>query len=57
MRVFECNVCGEVLAGADDDELLRRVEQHTRERHPKAGYDEQHARETLAREAYSATDS
>jgi predicted small metal-binding protein len=57
MRVLECNACGELLAGSSDEELLRRLLEHTREMHPGMALDEAHAREQLAREAYTATDS
>lgn len=57
MRVVECNVCGETIAGADDDELLRRLRTHTESAHSSTSFDEDEARETIAREAYEATDS
>ena len=57
MRVVECNVCGETIAGANDDELLRRLRAHTESAHPSTTFDEGKARETIAREAYEATDS
>jgi predicted small metal-binding protein len=57
MRVLECNVCGETLSAADDDELLRRLHGHFESEHPSAGYDEAQARETISREAYDASDS
>jgi predicted small metal-binding protein len=57
MRVVECNQCGEALAAATDDELLRRLREHTEAEHPSTGYDEEHARETIASEAYDASDS
>jgi len=57
MRVVECNVCGETIAGANDDELLRRLRAHTESAHPSTTFDEGQARETIAREAYEATDS
>ena len=57
MRVVECNVCGETIAGANDDELLRRLRAHTESEHASTSFDEDEARETIAREAYEATDS
>jgi hypothetical protein len=57
MRVIECNVCGEPLAAATDEELLRRLRDHTEAEHADAPFDEGHARETIASEAYNATDS
>ncbi|MGA2929834.1 MAG: hypothetical protein ABSG43_28380 [Solirubrobacteraceae bacterium] len=57
MRVIECNICGEPLAAATDDELLARLHGHTEAEHDAADYDEQSARETIQREAYDASDS
>ncbi len=57
MRVLECNLCGEPLTGATDEELLRRLSDHVQREHPSSEYDEQQAWETIAREAYDATDS
>jgi predicted small metal-binding protein len=57
MRVVECNTCGETLAGASDEELLRRMRAHVEAEHPEAGFDEAQARETIASEAYDASDS
>ena len=57
MRVMECNICGETLAAANDDELERRLRSHSEAEHPTAGYDETKARELIASEAYDASDS
>lgn len=57
MRVIECNVCGETIAAADDDELLRRLREHTEAEHPSASMDEAQAREMIASEGYEASDS
>ncbi len=57
MRVIECNLCGETLAAATDEELLRRLRAHTEEEHAAGGFDEEHARQTIASEAYDASDS
>jgi hypothetical protein len=57
MRLVECNICGEPLAAANDEELLRRLQAHFESEHQSAGFDENEARETIASEAYSATDS
>jgi predicted small metal-binding protein len=57
MRVVECNICGEPLAAANDEELLRRVRDHMQSEHAEAGYDEERVREMIADEAYSASDS
>ena len=57
MRVMECNICGETLAAATDDELERRLRSHSEAEHPTAGYDEAKARELISSEAYDASDS
>jgi predicted small metal-binding protein len=57
MRVVECNECGETLTGATDDELVRRLREHTEAEHPSVGYNEERAREMVASEAYDASDS
>jgi hypothetical protein len=57
MRVIECNICGETLAAANDDELLERKRSHMAVEHPGVGFDEQREREQLASEAYTAADS
>ncbi len=56
MRVVECNVCGETLAAASNEELVRRLRAHAEEEHDQS-YDEHEAREMIAHEAYEATDS
>ena len=57
MRVVECNICGEPLAAATDDELLRRLRDHHQAEHDSDTLDEIAAREMIADEAYDATDS
>lgn len=57
MRVVECNICGEPLAAATDDELLRRLRDHVAAEHSSTPFDEDAARDMVAREAYAATDS
>jgi hypothetical protein len=56
-RVIECNICGEPLAAATDDELLTQVETHYGSEHPDAAMDEDQAREMIASEAYDAGDA
>jgi hypothetical protein len=57
-RVIECNVCGEPLAAATDDELLRQMQTHHESEHgDESVLEEQEARETIAREAYDAADA
>ena len=57
MRVMECNICGETLAAANDEELERRLRSHSESEHPSAGYDGDRARDQIADEAYDASDS
>ncbi len=57
MRVVECNTCGEPLAAANDEELARRLRDHVAAEHPQAAIDDAAARDTIAREAYDATDN
>ncbi|MGB0094168.1 MAG: hypothetical protein WBP81_16760 [Solirubrobacteraceae bacterium] len=56
-RVVECNVCGEPLAAATDEELLQQLRAHVEAEHDAAGFDENDARQTIASEAYEAGDS
>ena len=57
-RVIECNICGEPLAAATDDELLRQVKAHHESEHgDESSLSEEEARETIAREAYDAADA
>jgi predicted small metal-binding protein len=56
-RVIECNICGEPLSAANDEELLGQVRQHIEAEHPDAGLDEEQAREMISREAYDAGDA
>ena len=57
MRVVECNICGDALSGATDDELLRRVRAHMESEHPSVAMEEDAARQMIANEAYDASDS
>jgi predicted small metal-binding protein len=57
MRVVECNICGDVLAAANDEELLDRLRGHMELEHAGEPFDEQRARDQLAIEAYTAGDS
>jgi predicted small metal-binding protein len=57
-RVIECNVCGEPLAAATDDELARQMQVHHESEHgDESSLDEQEARDTIAREADDAADA
>jgi hypothetical protein len=57
MRVVECNLCGEPLAAATDDELAARLRDHTAAEHPESDLDEASVLATVAAEAYDASDS
>jgi predicted small metal-binding protein len=57
MRIVECNICGETLSGADDEELLWRMRGHFEDEHPASEWNEDAQRETITSEAYDATDS
>jgi predicted small metal-binding protein len=58
MRVIECNLCGEPLAAATDEELLRRVRAHLESEHAaEHEYDEDQARAMIAEQAYTASDN
>jgi predicted small metal-binding protein len=56
MRVVECNICGEAISAASDEELVGRVHDHVRSEH-----DEDPARDEIeamvSEEAYEAMDS
>ncbi|MGN6168475.1 MAG: hypothetical protein ACTHQQ_09945 [Solirubrobacteraceae bacterium] len=54
---MECNICGETLVAATDDELERRLRSHFEAEHPTDGYDEAQARDLISSEAYDASDS
>jgi hypothetical protein len=55
--MVECNICGEPLGAATDEELVRRLQQHTEAEHPTADNDESRHREMVAAQAYDAGDS
>jgi predicted small metal-binding protein len=56
VRVVECDICGETISAADDEELARRVREHLASEHDEQPDDEQI--ETMIREeAYDAMDS
>jgi hypothetical protein len=56
-RVIECNVCGEPLSAATDDELVSQVQRHYASEHADAELDDEQAREMISREAYEAGDA
>jgi hypothetical protein len=56
-RVIECNICGEPLSAATDDELVSQVQRHYASEHADAAMDDEQAREMVSREAYDAGDA
>ena len=56
-RVIECNICGEPLSAATDNELLTQVHRHYATEHEDAALAEDQAREMIEREAYDAGDA
>jgi len=56
-RVIECNICGEPLSAATDEELVSQVQRHYGAEHEDAGMDEDEAHEMVEREAYDAGDA
>ena len=40
MRVIECDVCGQALSAANDEELVEIARRHMEERHSGEGYDD-----------------
>jgi|1186.fasta_scaffold373078_1 predicted small metal-binding protein len=56
MRVLECNICGDTISAAADDELKRHVREHLRSEHDEEITDAD-LDEFVEGEAYEATDS
>ena len=56
MRVVECDICGETISAADDEELVGRLKDHLSEEHDETPDDDE-VRQTIDREAYDAMDS
>jgi len=56
-RVIECNICGEPLSAATDDELVSQVQRHYASEHEDAELDEEEAQEMISSEAYDAGDA
>jgi predicted small metal-binding protein len=56
MRVIECNVCGETISAASDDELAGRLGTHLKEEHQEES-DAEELQELIEAEAYEALDS
>lgn len=56
MRTIECNVCGEPLTAADDDDLAKQLKDHLADEHDESPSDDE-IHQTVDREAYDAMDS
>jgi predicted small metal-binding protein len=56
MRVIECNICGETISAASDDELAGRLAAHLTEEHDESS-DPEELQELVEAEAYEALDS
>jgi predicted small metal-binding protein len=56
MRVVECNICGETISAASDEELVGRVTDHLESEHDEEP-DAEEIEEMVAQEAYEAMDS
>jgi predicted small metal-binding protein len=56
MRVVECNICGETISAASDDELVGRVRDHLQSEHDETP-DAEEIEAMVAEEAYEAMDS
>jgi hypothetical protein len=57
MRVVECNICGELVSAADDEELAGALRRHLDDAHPGAEVDDDRLRAVVEESAYTATDS
>jgi predicted small metal-binding protein len=57
MRVIECNFCGQVLQGGNDEELVVVAVKHMSTDHDDAQVGEEQVRGMVERDAYSATDA
>jgi predicted small metal-binding protein len=56
MQVIECNVCGETLQAAENEELARILGRHLETEHD-VDVDEEEVAELVESEAYEAMDS
>jgi predicted small metal-binding protein len=56
MRVIECNVCGETISAASDDELVTRLGAHLKEEHDEES-DAEELQELVEADGYEAVDS
>ena len=56
MRVVECDICGETISAASDEELVQRVSDHLESEHEEEP-DSEEIEAMVEEEAYEATDS
>jgi predicted small metal-binding protein len=56
MRVVECNICGETISAASDEELVGRVKDHLASEHDEEP-DAEEVEAMVEEEAYEAMDS
>jgi len=56
MRVVECDICGETISAANDEELAGRLKDHLTSEHDESPTDDD-VQTTVDREAYDAMDS
>src|SRR4051794_21188736 len=56
MRVVECDICGETISAASDDELVGRVSDHLESEHDQEASEDE-VRTMVDKEAYEAMDS
>jgi predicted small metal-binding protein len=57
MRVIECNICGEALSAANDDELRACVVRHMSDEHSGEELGDEAVAELVEQQAYTASDS
>jgi hypothetical protein len=56
MQVIECNICGETLQAAENEELVRVLSAHLEDEHDEEP-DEDEVADLVESEAYEAMDS
>jgi predicted small metal-binding protein len=56
-RTIECNLCGEPLSAANNDELVAQIQEHYAREHRENAIEEAQTRELVEREAYDAGDA
>ena len=56
-RTIECNLFGEPLSAANNDELVAQIQEHYAKEHRDNAIEEAQTRELIAREAYDAGDA